>query len=305
MKVPVPFARFRSEVLSHYRDPLARKATRLKVSQVLREFEGLCPTTRDLTVDAIIAWIQAHPGRRRATVRTLLSALRAAINLVGADYEMGSPFLRRKLHRFLPPETGRPIVRHKTPAEIAAVLLQADQEASGGCWKARRLRVLVNLAAYTGARGRELLGLEVEDLDLAGGLIRIRPNARRLLKTESSERVVPMAAPLHGAIAEWVGRLDRRSPWLIPHGRLDGPWLQARAGYRPVDQVKALGRRAGVQDLTLLSFRHSFATAADRWRIGGKALQDLMGHSTPMMQFNYRHPDPEEMRASVGRVKFA
>lgn len=305
MTTSVPFARFADAVLSLYAPPLRRIATYRKIRQVLAEFAAIAATTADLTPKAISDWIVSHPDRRRSTVRALLSALRSAVNLVGDEHGLVNPFGRRKLHAYLPTGTFHPpIRRHFGPLELARVLAQADKEAQDGSWTARRRRLVVYLAAYTGARAREILGLRVEDLDLVEGLIRIRPNAQRPLKTEASVRELPIAGPLASALEGWVSRGDRKSPWLIPHQYLTGPWLHGTTASRPLGQVKALGERAGVPGLTLLAFRHSFATSADRWQIGSRALQDLMGHASPSTQRTYRHSDPDELRSAVDRVRF-
>jgi len=304
--VPVPFARFAAEVLAQCEPPIRRIATYRKIRQVLGEFAAICPTTADLSRSAVLQWVAAHPERRRPTVRTLLSSLRTAINLAGADYGVINPFLGRKLHAFLPSGIYHPPIRRHFPAaELAKVLVRCDYEALGGCWEARRLRVVIYLAAFTGARAREVLGLRVEDIDLAQGFVKIRPNERRGLKAdEPSLRDIPIAAPLARVLASWIGRSDRRSPWLIPHQYLDGPWLNGSPRNKPLARVKALGERAGVSGLTILAFRHAFATLADRWQIGPKALQDLMGHSSPQTQWTYRHTDPDELRRAVDRVRF-
>lgn len=305
MTVPVPFARFADAALAQYRPPLRRIATYRKIRQVLEEFAAICPTTADLTPAAIAGWVAAHPRRRKATTRTLLSSLRAAVLLEGEDHGVTNPFGRRKLLRFLPTAAYHaPIRRHFGADELARVLEQADREAQDGWWTPRRLRVVIYLAAYTGARAREILGLQAEDIDLVEGLIHIRPNPRRPLKTEASIRDVPIAGPLRAVLGPWLSRPDLRSPWLVPHQDLDGPWLNGTMDRRPLGRVRALGERAGVPGLTLQGFRHSFATAADRWQIGTRALQDLMGHASPTTQATYRHTDEDELRRAVDRIRF-
>src|SRR5262249_29171583 len=89
------------------------------------------------------------------------------------------------------------------------------------------------------------------------------------------------------------------------HTELDGPWLHGPRGQKAYEQAKAIGRRAGVEGATLLAFRHAFATAADHFQIGTKALQDLMGHSSPATQWGYRHTEVDQLRMAPERARFA
>lgn len=300
----VPFAAFKAEILALYHPRLRRVTSYRKIRQVLAEFEALCPMTGDLSPATVAAWIAAHPGRRETTVRTLLGTVRAAFRYGEARGLMLNPFKALPLARCVPRTDDEPARSHPSAVEIAKVLIQADREAESGEWRARRLRVLVYLAAYTGARASEILALRVQDIDLAGAQVLIRPNPRRALKTRRSRRAIPIAGPLRRALEPWINRADNPSEWLIPHTRLDGPWLMGAPSCRALTAVRELGRRAGVDGLTLLGFRHAFASAADAWQIGPKALQDLMGHTTPITQWHYRHTDPEELRRAADRVRF-
>jgi integrase len=300
----VPFTAFTTAILKLYTPPLTAIATFRKTRQVLEEFSRICPATTDLTAQAVAGWVTDHPLRRRSTVRTLLSSLRAAVNAAGPEHQLANPFLTRRLHKYLPRALHQPTIRrHHSAAEIARVLLIADQEAPAS-WKARRRQCLLYLAAFTGARAREILGALVEDLDLVEGVIHIRPNERRPLKTDASNRDIPLPGPALSIARQWLTRSDRSSRWLLPHQGLHGPWFHGATRNKPLNEIKALGKRAGLEGLTLLSLRHSFATAADHRQIGPKALQDLLGHSSPQTQWPYRHTDPAELRRAADRVRF-
>lgn len=304
MPRPIAWSRFVDEVLSLYDPPLRRKATRRKVRQVLAEFAPLCRTTGDLSPAAVARWLRQGDGRRPATVRTLLSSLRASCAYGESRGYLASPFRFRGLRDWLPEEEPEPIARHRPAAEIGRVLARADSEAQEGRWRPRRLRAVVYALAYTGARAREILGLHRDDCDLGSGILHVRPNARRPLKTRTSRRSIPIAGPLAPVLAGWLGRRDRPSEWAFPHAELRGPWLTGTVESRALGQVRALGERAGVPGLTLLAFRHSFATAAEGWGLGELALQRLLGHGRPETQRHYRHADPEQLRPAVALVDF-
>jgi len=114
--------------------------------------------------------------------------------------------------------------------------------------------------------------------------------------------VLPIAEPLGGVLASWVPLCGPE--WLFPGTTRRNYWHGGSAGYRPVDRVRQLGERAGVEGLTILSFRHSFATLAEGWGIGELMLQRILRHSRPQTQRAYRHHDAELLRQAVGKVRF-
>jgi integrase len=300
----IPWPTFAAEVLELYEPPLRRLATQRKVRQVLDGLGRHCEHAGDLGPRAVARWLRDHPRWRPATMRTMLSSLRAVCNYGAAMGYLASPFRFRALRDWLPAEEPEPIVRHRSAVEIGKVLVRADSEALGGSWEARRDRALIYSLAFTGARAREILGLHRGDVDLVGQLVHIRPNPRRPLKTRRSRRALPIAGPLLPVLAGWMGREDRPSEWVFPHGELTGPWLHGTEESRALGRVRALGERAGVPGLTLLAFRHSFATAAEGWGLGELAVQRLLGHGRPQTQETYRHADPEQLRPAVDRIRF-
>ena len=95
-----------------------------------------------------------------------------------------------------------------------------------------------------------------------------------------------------------------QSEWLFPGVRRLGPWLEGPPGQKPIDQVEALGTRAGVPGLTIASFRHTFASLAEGWSIGELALQRQLRHTRIRTQLAYRHPLPELLRDVAAKVRY-
>jgi len=297
------WGQFASEVLVLYEPPMRRVATKRKMEHVLAEFGAICGRPADLTPSSVAAWIAAHPRRRPATVESYLRSLRAACTYgITSGVLDQNPFSYRSPARWVDwdvPELPPPV--HQAE-EIARVLALADQEALEGDWRAARLRAVVYAFAFTGARRRELLALAVEDVDLPGGTIRIATNGRRSLKTRSSAARIPIAAPLAAVLATWLPLCG--SAWLFPGVRRRGPWLEGPVEGKALDQVKALGLRAGVPGLTFQSFRHTFASLSESWGIGELALQRILRHSSLGTQRAYRHELPEVLRDVAAKVHF-
>ncbi len=300
----VPFSQFAGEVLDIYR--AAREpATVHKMAQILGEFQPLCPTTGDVNLHAISLWLSSSSCRRRAvmTRRSLLSTFRTACALGAGMHYCSNPFSTWDLDKWIPAPDPEDLDRSwlSSGTEISRVLRRAHCEARGGDWKTRRTRALVFMAAYTGARAKEILGAQKADVDLAAGLFRIKPNARRKLKTRGSRRDLPLHPELARVLADYMPGCGI---WLIPQRSGRGPWFHGSPGYRPLDVVQQLGERVAVDGLTLASFRHSFATLAEGWGIGELQLQRWLGHTRPQTQRWYRRRHVSLLAEAVGRIRY-
>lgn len=309
---PIPWPEFSREVLRLYRAPMRRRTTRDKTRQVLAEFGALCETTADLSELVIADWLAAHPHRAAATVDGLLRHL-SAVCTYGAHPRrryLWDPFEDRPVSSWLAADelgAAEPWPRHRSAAEIRAVLDRADREAAGGPWRARRLRAAIYTFAFTGAHKGEALGLRIRDYDPARRMIAFLSHPRRRLKTAARAAVLPTADPLAEVLDGWLPELRElwpRGEYLFPHSFGTGPWLSGRPGHRPLDEVRALGERAGVPRLTIDAFRHTVATLAEGWDIGELALQRILRHARRRTQEFYRHPDLTLMRESIGRIRF-
>ena len=300
----VTLARFRAEVLALYEPPMRARATYFKIRQVLDELaaDRQIRGPRDLTPPAVARWIAAHPGRRAVTTRSLLGSLRAICGYaVAVGYLTRSPWeFRRDWVRV---EPGEEHPRHH-PAEAIARVLATLAIEDCGPWRAGRLRALVALVAFTGVRKMEALGLETGDVDLPGRMIRLRSNRWRRLKSAASGQPVPVAEALADVLAGWLPRTG--SDLLLPNRSGAGPWTGGPPGYKPLDQVKAAGCRAGVRDLTLLSLRHSWATHAESlWGLSGPTIQRVLRHTSERTsREHYRHADLANLRETGLKIHY-
>lgn len=309
---PVPWTVFTDEVMRLYQPPMRRRTTREKTRQVLREFGRLCPSTADLSELAIAGWISDHRHRAPSSVEGLLRHL-SAVCTYGAHPRrryLWDPFEDRPVSSWLPGDEldqAEPFRRHRSAEEVRRVLDQADREALAGPWRAVRLRAVVWTLAYTGGHKSEVLGLRIADLDLGRGMIAFRSHGRRRLKARSRAAVLPVAGPLRPVLAGYLVRLVAEHPrteWLFPHAFGTGPWLSGRPGHSPLDSIRALGERAGVEGLTIDAFRHTLATHAEDWGISELALMRILRHARRTTQLHYRHPDLDLMRGAISRITY-
>lgn len=337
---PIPWSEFTAEILPLYDPPLRSKNTRSRVKSILGQLAALGVTsTADLTPALVAKYIASQPASQsRNTTRGYLSYLRSLCNYAaGRRYVFISPFmLRRQWVRPSPPLAKS----HHSLEEIARVLCQARKEIESkrqhsqasrwAEWRARRLFTLFGVVSHTGLRKNEALKLRVEDIDLPGRMILVRPraNSGELLKTDASAAPVPIPADLVPIIDAWLPHLALPSPevlasvkrgpfgksvgydppdpgWLFPCSARNAPWTGGSKGHKPGDALKALGVRAGVQGLTFQSLRHSWATHAESaWGLSPAVIQRVLRHTTPRTQLGYRHADLANLRKATERLGF-
>lgn len=287
----IAFAPFCDQLIALYGPPRAKK-TRAKLRQVLGEIRAIrgVRRTSDLTPATIQKWMDSHPDRKPITAHSLLRSLRKACSYAKTmGYLKVDPFDFRSPSEWLLIDEADDVEdfdRHRTADEVSRLLALLDREASLGSWESGRLKALVYTFAFTGMRKMEALGLKVADVDLPNRTIFIRTNEKRKLKTRGSGQPVGIAERLAVALAEWMPRTG--CGWLFPGKTLAGPWLFGGPRFRPLDQVKAAGERAGVPGLTMLAFRHTIGTLAEGADLGELELQRWLRHTRRRTQDAYR-----------------
>jgi integrase len=159
-------------------------------------------------------------------------------------------------------------------------------------------RDLLVALAFTGGRWAEIAGLTWEQVDLAGGHIRLWGN-----KT-GRERVVPLADPLREVLVRRKGAETRPRGLIFanPDGMQRAAPSDAIAkamdavGLNRPDLVTKYGRA------TVHSLRHTFAS----WLVQGGAtlneVQDALGHSSIMSTVRYAHLGRAETLKKLGGV---
>jgi len=194
-----------------------------------------------------------------------------------------SPKVRRKLPHYL--ET------HELEALLAAP--QGDDET------ALRDRAILETLYSTGMRVSELVGMNDRDIDLIGGIVRVRGKGRK-------ERLAPVGMPAVRAIEAYRRVRD------TTHGRgvdTRGTFLSSAkakkggGGGRRISDVDVRRRLAHHLAVTGLSsrttphtLRHSFATHLLRAGADIRVVQELLGHASLNTTQIYTHLTIEALR---------
>lgn len=150
----------------------------------------------------------------------------------------------------------------------------------------------LELLYATGIRVGELVGIDVDDVNLADRTIRV-------VGKGDKERIVPFGVPAGRAVHDWltVGR-----PVLVNSPAEKALLLGARGqrwGQRQVRQVvHDMAAVAGVEDIAPHALRHSAATHLLDGGSDLRGVQEVLGHATLATTQKYTHVSAERLRSS-------
>ena len=262
-----------------YRDDIESLVTFLTADYFNVSRDGLDLATIDHL--AIRAWL-AHLARRklaRSSIARHLSALRTFFRylvregIVAANPARG--VATPKKEKYLPTVL--------QPADVALLLEQPDTDTPLGI----RDRAWLELLYASGIRVSELVGIDLDDIDLRQRLLKVRGKG-------SKERIVPFGRQAESAIRAWMKvRISLLTPDSDPGALLlnhRGGRITARSIRRGLARyVRGAALAAGVSPHTL---RHSFATHLLNAGADLRSIQELLGHATLSTTQKYTHlPD--------------
>jgi integrase/recombinase XerD len=180
------------------------------------------------------------------------------------------------------PRPGRRLPELLTRDEIDRLLAAPDVRSPAG----RRDRAMLELLYATGLRVSELVGLELNDVDLETRVLVARGKG-------SKERIVPIGAPAGEAVRAYLdtarGALlrGRRSKdlFVTPRGG-----RMTRQGFAKI--VDRYARSAGIRRrISPHKLRHSFATHLLEGGADLRAVQAMLGHADVSTTQIYTHVD--------------
>ena len=227
----------------------------------------------------------------------------------------------RSFYRFLVRE-GRsarnPVATIRTPKQpkpLPRVLTKDDADAlmefpQGERPDAKRDRAILEALYSTGARVSELVGLNLNDVDQAEGLVRLRGKGRK-------ERLVPIGAVALEALRDYRASLSLRAPRPAPRAALPrhasrvtdhaAPvFLNHRGGRLTARSVARLVARYSAQlvsgRISPHALRHSFATHLLDEGADLRAIQELLGHASLGTTQKYTHVATDHLLAVYDRA---
>ena len=218
-------------------------------------------------------------------------------------------------------------VRCKTTSGYEAMILTPGQAYSVLLHLKEPERTLTLLAAGTGLRISECLGLQWQDVRFTEGMIHVRRTWTcgrvRLPKSKASRAPLP----LHPLLSEFMLRWNRRTPysqpndWVFPSIRLKGK--QPRIANMLVEEyLRPAAMKAGIlssyrddkgklvendpRRFGFHNFRHSLASFLVRIKTDPKTVQTLLRHSDVKFTLQYyTHSVSDDRMAAAGAMLFA
>jgi integrase len=311
---PISFDRFCEGLLTLYAPSLRAVATRRSMVHAVGVLKAVGVTmTSDLTVSLIARLIASRdPAASPNTVLGLLRRCQVICAYAVETHVLArSPFSQRPLHSWVRKRAVSGVDRHLSRVQVRALLdlLDADVQSKTGYaqWRSRRIAALVYLVALTGLRKREALTLQVSDIDLVAGLISVtdRHGVGRT-KTFGSAQGVPIPPSLKGPLEDWLShRLDAApnitregNVWVFPCTQKNAPFLGGSRGAKPLDFLRAAGKRLGI-DVTFQRLRRTTATMLSSHTSQTLVTRILRHSSSDVTREFYQCHDAAEMAAAV------
>jgi integrase/recombinase XerC len=248
-----------------------------------------------LDVAVMRSWLakQHTLGKARTTLARRATAARVftgwALRTGRAGTDAGAFLGVSRAHRTLPAALGRD--------EARALLDVAAVHADDGSPTGLRDVAVLELLYATGVRVGELTGLDIDDIDVERGVVRVFGKGRK-------ERAVPFGRPAGRALQRWL--TDGR-PQLAKPTSGSAVFLGARGGRLDQRAVRRLvhARLAdvpGAPDLGPHGLRHSAATHLLEGGADLRSVQELLGHASLATTQLYTHVTTERLRAAYAQA---
>ena len=215
-------------------------------------------------VESYIRYLTSQ-GKSAATVTRSLASLKSFYS-----YLMSQGWVDRNPARGLAPaKVERKLPQILTSKEVELFLEQPDPSDAKGC----RDRAMLELLYATGIRVSELIGLNLEHINLSAGFIRC--------VSRDKERIIPLYPAAIRALSDY---LEHVRPQMLEHP--DEPALfvnmsgerMSRQGFWKI--IKHYQEKAGIQkEITPHTLRHSCAAHLLENGADLRSIQEMLGHA--------------------------
>jgi len=161
-------------------------------------------------------------------------------------------------------------------SDIALLLEQPDISTPLG----RRDRAFLELLYGSGLRISELVGIDLDDIELRARLVKVRGKGKK-------ERIVPFGSKAEEAVRAWLEVREPRGDEAALFVNYRGERITTRSVRRLFDRyVRGAALRKGISPHTM---RHSFATHLLNAGADLRGIQELLGHASLSTTQKYTH----------------
>jgi integrase len=314
----MPWPAFTAELLEQYDLSGRARTTRRGMARALAVLASYgVQTTHDLTTTRITAVVKGHRvGHASNTTRNLLvNASVACDHAVKTGRLAVSPFAIIPFKSWVKPSipTGKLAL---TAGEVRSLLdvlaLDVAQRKGFALWAARRLQALVATIVYTGLRLGEATWLELDDVDLVNGIIFVVDRDAHHLKTAKAQQPVIVPTALAPVLRDWFlhrddapeGMVRKPSKYVFRQWMAVTPWRNGCHGYRPLERLQAVGKRAGIEYVSFLMLRRTVATIMELTCTDSMIMRQLRHSSPEIGRKHYRKADISSMRDSMSSFDY-
>lgn len=246
------------------------------------------PPLSAITTDDIRAYLESLSEKRNLKSTTLartISSLRRFFDFcVERDYITVSP--------------AAPIRNPKTPKKLPIFLIAKElrrllSAPDRSKWRGKRDYAILIVLGFTGMRLKELIGLDLDDIDFTTEQIRVVGKGNR-------ERFIPMNAMVKDALMDYL----RERPAAVEAAVFIGRGGERIAPRTIQTIVSKYARRAGVfkRGVSPHKLRHTFATLLHMKDVDILEIQRLLGHSSVTSTQIYTHTHPGKLKSAVEKL---
>jgi integrase/recombinase XerD len=237
------------------------------IGQYLRWAEGEGFTPYQAEQEDIEHYVKhlSAVGKSVATVTRGLASIKSFYTfLIGAGAVGVNP-----AKGIVPAKVERKLPQILTSKEVDLFLEQPDHSDAKGC----RDKAMLELLYATGIRVSELIGLNMEHLNLSAGFVRC--------PGKSKERIIPLYPAAVRALTEYVNRVRPQMLERVGENALfvnmSGERM-SRQGFWKI--IKHYQEKAGIKkEITPHTLRHSFAAHLLENGADLRSIQEMLGHA--------------------------
>jgi len=224
-----------------------------------------------LTVRAYLAHLARRKLARSSTARHL-SALRSFFKYLMREGRAEANPART----VTTPKREKHLPSVMQTSDIALLLEQPDISTPLGT----RDRAWLELLYASGLRISELVGIDLDDIELRARLLKVRGKGKK-------ERIVPFGSKAEEAVRAWLAVREVKHDEGALFLNYRGERITTRSVRRLFDRyVRAASLRAGISPHTM---RHSFATHLLNAGADLRGIQELLGHASLSTTQKYTH----------------
>lgn len=241
--------------------------------------ESIAPATLlSVEVADLRRWL-ASGARAPASIQRRIAAVRSFFRWALREKLVG----RSPAERIRPPRVARPLPR----------VLEVDEASTlAELPPSSRHRALFEVGYGSGLRVSELVALDVADLDMDAGIVRVRRGKG------GKDRVVPLGSDAIAAVRTMLA--EREMPPKGPDSSRPNPLFLNRSNRRlgvrsAYEIIHREAERLGIGDVHPHALRHSFATHLLANGADIRSIQEMLGHASLSTTQRYTRVDTAEL----------